>query len=70
MERTPVTIDDQELDHLRAMHHIAVKLAASSDPLLRGQYEALLGRITALLTIKSGLLPADATLLPDRSDRS
>jgi len=48
---------DPELDHLEAMYRSALALAASPDPFLRGQYLGLLGRVTALLTIKRGELP-------------
>ena len=63
--------DDPELAHLEAMHASALALCATADPLLRGQYEGLLGRITALLTIRSGALPVDvdagvAAAAPDR----
>ena len=63
--------DDPELIHLQAMHRSALALCGSADPLLRGQYEGLLGRITALLTIKCGALPAaiDAVVGVSPSDR-
>jgi hypothetical protein len=48
---------DGELEMLRAMHSHAANLAQTADPLLRGQYVALLGRITALLTVVEGQLP-------------
>lgn len=48
---------DPEREHLEAMYRSALVLAGSTDPLLRGQYLGLLGRITALLTIKRGELP-------------
>jgi hypothetical protein len=46
-----------ELERLKAMHREASMLVLSPDPLLRGQYVALLGRITALLAIVDGQVP-------------
>ena len=66
------TDDDPELAHLEAMHASALALCATADPLLRGQYEGLLGRITALLTIRRGTLPddVDAVIAPAPSGQS
>jgi hypothetical protein len=48
-EREAVALDE--------IYARAVMLAASSDPFLKGQYLALLGRITALIAITRGELP-------------
>ncbi len=48
---------EEERKALRTMHGLAAVLALSPDPILRGQYVALLGRITALLTIVEGAVP-------------
>lgn len=48
---------DKEIDLLEAMHVTARALAGSTDPLVIGQYQGLLGRITALLAIKKGEVP-------------
>jgi len=55
---------DRETVALDEMYARAVMLASSSDPFLKGQYLALLGRITALIAITRGELP------PELEDRA
>lgn len=52
-----------ELDHAReieAMLRTAISLRKDADPLLAGQYEGLIGRMTALLAAMGAFVPEDA----------
>ncbi|BBK32985.1 hypothetical protein EDC65_4403 [Stella humosa] len=48
----PVLSDADEIRLLREIEERARVLCASADPLMRGQYQHLAGRVTALLAIK------------------
>jgi hypothetical protein len=52
-----MSTDMAEHEHLETMYRSALALAETSDPLLRGQCLALLGRVTALMAITRGELP-------------
>lgn len=48
------------------MYRTAVTLRQQADPLLVGQYEGLIGRLTALLAVMGGSVPDDAVPPPDK----
>jgi hypothetical protein len=58
-----MTEPDEQI--LARMAEAAAALAETGDPLMRGQYRHLLGRIAALLTIRQYGMLADA----DREER-
>ena len=55
-----------DLARVRAMYDIAVSLRQSRDPLLTGQYEGIIGRLTALLAVLGDPVPDDA--LPQQEE--
>ncbi len=51
---------DPSLQRTRALYHQAVSLRLDLDPLLAGQHEAIIGRLSALLAAMGDPVPADA----------
>jgi hypothetical protein len=56
-ESEAMSVDDEEMRILEILRREAERLLASPDPLMRGQYVHLHGRITALIVAKSGAAP-------------
>lgn len=48
------------LKQVQDMYRTAVTLRRQADPLLAGQYEGLIGRLTALLAAMGASIPDDA----------
>lgn len=55
-----MTSADDEGRILENLRREAERLLASSDPLMRSQYELLYGRITALIVARGGAAPEAA----------
>lgn len=55
-----------DLARLQELYRLAVALRVNADPLLAGQYEGIIGRITALLAAVGAPVPEDA--LPHGED--
>ena len=53
-------MNDDPKERVEAMVRIALSLRRDADPLLAGQYEGLIGRLTALLAVMGAPLPDDA----------
>jgi hypothetical protein len=49
-----------DLKRVQDMYRAAVALRKDADPLLAGQYEGLIGRLTALLAAMGAAIPDDA----------
>ena len=47
-------------ERVRTIYELAVALRKNADPLLAGQYEGIIGRLTALLAIMGAPVPDDA----------
>lgn len=54
---TPALTDAEERRLLAEIAALAERLAESGDPLMRGQYQNLAGRVSALRAIKGEALP-------------
>lgn len=59
--------DTEFLDQVQAIYRAAVTLRRNSDPLLAGQVEGVIGRLSALLAALGAAVPDDA--LPDTRDK-
>jgi len=47
-------------ERLQQIYDLAITLRTDADPLLAGQYEGIIGRLTALLAITGAPIPDDA----------
>lgn len=53
-------LEHPDRQRVQTLYELAVELRRNADPLLEGQYEALVGRLTALLAVLGAPVPDDA----------
>ena len=55
-----MNLDHPDRARVQEIYDLAVKLRENPDPLLAGQYEGIIGRLSALLAVLGAPVPDDA----------